>query len=358
MDCDDILQRAMAMQGSGTPFALITVVRAVSPTSATVGAKMIVEADGSFHGWIGGGCVKAVVQGVALDAIRTGRSRLVRISPDETPEEPGIDSFPMSCASGGTVELFVEAFVSAPLVLVAGASPTALAVVQFAEGIGLRVAHAENEGRFAVDPPFCISAYEGPLFSAVQPRWCVVATQGEGDGSALEAAMQTGAERVLLVASNRKAAKLLAELRERGWGSEELARRIEAPAGLPIGAAMPEEIGLSIAARLVQLRRSGDDQPPPRAADWPQGDAETEGAPQREASPESGGAIPSASAARSVASSVYGAIDPVCGKRVETKTAVRISYRGRAYYFCCLGCRSVFELLPEHYLRQRMVQQR
>jgi xanthine dehydrogenase accessory factor len=356
MDRDDTLQRAMEMQASGRPFAWITVVRAVAPTSATVGAKMIVEADGAFHGWIGGGCVKAVIQGVALDAIRTGRSRLVRISPDETPEEPGVDSFLMSCASGGTVELFVEAFVSAPLVLVAGGSPTGLAVVHFAERVGLRVAHADSEGRFAVDALFRISAYEGPLFSAMQPRWCVVATQGEGDGSALEAAMQTGAERVFLVASNRKAAKLFAELRERGRGSEELDSRIEAPAGLPIGAAMPEEIGLSIAARLVQLRRSGDDRPT-RPTDWPQGDAETGETPERAALPESGAPIPSTGASASVVSPVYGAIDPVCGKRVEAKKAVRISYQGRSYYFCCLGCRAVFELLPEHYLRQRMVQQ-
>lgn len=356
MDSDDLLQRAVAMRGSGRPFAWITVVRAVAPTSANVGAKMIVEADGSFHGWIGGGCVKAVIQGVALDVIRTGCSRLVRISPDETPEEPGIDSFPMSCASGGTVELFVEAFVSAPLVLVVGGSPTALAVVQFAERVGFRVAHADIEGRFAVDAPFRISAYEGHLFSATQPRWCVVATQGEGDDSALDAAMQTAAERVLLVASSRKAARLFAELRERGWGSEELTRRIEAPAGLPIGAAMPEEVGLSIAARLVQLRRSEDDRPT-RPADRPQGDAATRDTPEHAALPESGESLPSPGASASLVSPGYGAIDPVCGKKVGAKGAVRISYRGRTYYFCCLGCRSVFELLPEHYLRRWMVQQ-
>lgn len=48
MESDALLYRAASLKSERKPFALITVVRAVSPTSAKPGAKAIVEADGDL----------------------------------------------------------------------------------------------------------------------------------------------------------------------------------------------------------------------------------------------------------------------------------------------------------------------
>jgi Cu+-exporting ATPase len=46
------------------------------------------------------------------------------------------------------------------------------------------------------------------------------------------------------------------------------------------------------------------------------------------------------------------AIDPVCGMTVDTATAEhRSEYAGKAYYFCCGGCKHSFEKEPPKYLK-------
>jgi YHS domain-containing protein len=43
--------------------------------------------------------------------------------------------------------------------------------------------------------------------------------------------------------------------------------------------------------------------------------------------------------------------DPVCGMVVDPRTAAaQAVYGGQRYYFCCPGCRTVFERDPERYL--------
>ena len=45
-----------------------------------------------------------------------------------------------------------------------------------------------------------------------------------------------------------------------------------------------------------------------------------------------------------------GVTDPVCGMSVDPATAARADHDGRAYYFCCTGCRDKFRADPQHYL--------
>src|SRR5690606_17287419 len=86
--------------------------------------------------------------------------------------------------------------------------------------------------------------------------WIVVATMGEDDEAALEAAAASDARYIGLVASRKKGESLLAYLRSRGVDAERAAR-IKVPAGLDIGAVGAEELALSVVAEIVQLRRAG-----------------------------------------------------------------------------------------------------
>src|SRR5690606_18935662 len=86
--------------------------------------------------------------------------------------------------------------------------------------------------------------------------WIVVATMGEDDEAALEAAATSDARYIGLVASRKKGESLLAYLRSRGVDAERAAR-IKVPAGLDIGAVGAEELALSIMAEIVALRRTG-----------------------------------------------------------------------------------------------------
>jgi YHS domain-containing protein len=44
--------------------------------------------------------------------------------------------------------------------------------------------------------------------------------------------------------------------------------------------------------------------------------------------------------------------DPVCGMAVDEKTAKWTStYAGKAYYFCCEGCKKAFDRDPARYAK-------
>jgi xanthine dehydrogenase accessory factor len=55
---DDLLEQVVELKSQDKPFVLATVVACRPPTSAKPGAKAIVQADGSFHGWVGGSCAR------------------------------------------------------------------------------------------------------------------------------------------------------------------------------------------------------------------------------------------------------------------------------------------------------------
>lgn len=255
----DIWNTLTRLQAQGEPCAVVTVVRALSPTSGKPGDKAVVTADGTIHGWIGGGCVQPAVARTARDVLTTGEPRLIRVAPSESEErgEEGIVDFNMGCASRGTLDLFVEPMTVAPVLRIHGAAPTARHLAGLAARAGLEVqvlAPGTEAGDF--DGATRHAADHTVPADWPEPRWAVVATQGQGDRPALESALSGPAEAIALIASRRKADSLLASMAERGHAAERLAA-VHAPAGLAIGARTPVEIALAVLAQVVQWRRAG-----------------------------------------------------------------------------------------------------
>src|SRR6267378_1883203 len=137
-----LFARAAELESSGKPFALATVVAVQRPTSARPGASGIVHPDGTIEGWVGGSCAQPVVVREALRALADGQPRLLRLLKD-TPAEgrrgDGIVELVMTCHSGGTLEIYVEPHLPAPLLWVAGTTPIAAALVTLGAASGWRV---------------------------------------------------------------------------------------------------------------------------------------------------------------------------------------------------------------------------
>ena len=143
---DDILEQASAMQRDGQSCVLATVVRAESPTSAKPGAKALVSVDGEITGWIGGGCAQPAVLDTAKQVLADGQARLIRVSPKKgTTVEPGIIDFGMTCHSGGTLDIFLEAILARPALVIIGGSPVAQSLCVQAHHAGFAV-HAACPG--------------------------------------------------------------------------------------------------------------------------------------------------------------------------------------------------------------------
>jgi len=277
-----LLEMARELNGRGEAYALVTVVRAVAPTSAYLGAQAIVLADGTLHGWIGGGCAKGVVISAAQGAIETGEPKLVRISNDRIYPEEDVEHYAMACASNGSIELFIQPYSVRSALCVMGSTPAADEARFLAERLQIRL----------TDTPA-----EAPVV--------LIATQGQGDEQALEAALRSPAKQVLMIASQRKAEKLRAVMRLRGIDESQLAR-LQAPAGPDAGAKTPGEIALVAIVGVLALLRG-----------------------------------------RSQAAAEARFINPVCGMAVSIANPLHIEiYEGESYYFCCDGCRTTFQKEP------------
>src|SRR5262245_54502820 len=100
--------KAQELLEQNVPFATAIVVRAEKPTSGKPGDKALITADGTLYGWIGGSCSQPTVIREAQKALKEGRSRFIRLSPDPdklTPRD-GLMDFALTCFSGGTLEIY------------------------------------------------------------------------------------------------------------------------------------------------------------------------------------------------------------------------------------------------------------
>jgi xanthine dehydrogenase accessory factor len=313
-----LVARSRELAAAREAFVTATVVRVQHPTSVEPGSVALVLADGTIEGFVGGVCAEQSVRAYSLLAMQSDEAVLLRILPDSAREpsaaggevtaadvaaageeietgEEGVVTVRNPCLSGGAIEVFLEPSPPAPRVLMVGDTPTVAAALRIGPELGLEIVRSDGH-----DP----EPAGGDLA-------LVVAAHGRDELHALRCALEEGVPYVGLVASAKRGAGVLGELREAGV-SERLLERIDVPAGIPIGSHSAGEIAVSILARIVSVRRD----PARRAA-------------VREHAPV--------------------AVDPVCGMTVvataETPSVVR---DGETIYFCGEGCKSAFEAEGEH----------
>ncbi len=258
---ETVFDAARRLQQAGTPYALVSVIKALAPASARPGDKAVVTADGDLHGWIGGGCAQPTVVRAVRQALSDERAQLIRITPTADGHERDLGDvleFGMACHSGGTLELFVDPVLPRAQLVVIGASPVAQSLAQLAPRVGFAVTLVAHEADAAAYPD-AQQVIASDDAASVAPRvaagaWIVVATQGRRDVQALRLALALNARQISFVASARKAQVLKESLVAAGANAEAVAA-IVAPAGLHVSATTPQEIALSVLAAVVSHRR-------------------------------------------------------------------------------------------------------
>lgn len=371
----DLFELASSLTRRGVSFIVATVVRRDGLSSAHQGDMALVTADGEFYGWIGGGCTRPTVEREAMRALRERSPRLISLSSrPERDDRPGLLTLPMTCQSGGTVEVYLDPIFAAPRLVLYGRSPIVTALSALAAAIGYRIDVVDPDAR-ADEVPHAHRVFTDFAAPALIERdgaavMAVVASMSEHDELAVVAALQLVPSYLGVVASRRRFALLRDALVERGIATEALAS-IANPAGLALGAREAGEVAVSILAQVV-ARRNGvamvDEGnglsahcAPPELADPP---AAIESAkPHATARPRS--SLPISSPILSPAlppratDSVAGAnsssdggsaIDPVCLMTVAIADARHIgSWDDRSWYFCCSGCKTKFLANPQRY---------
>jgi xanthine dehydrogenase accessory factor len=298
--------RAQELTAHGEAFVTATVVRVEHPTSVEPGNVALVHEDGEIEGFVGGVCAQNSVRLYSLKAIERGEPLLLRILPDgpggsegedlgqEIRSDEGSVTVQNPCLSGGAIEVFLEPFLPAPRMIVAGDTPIAAALLRLGPEVGIEAVAGRGDD-------------SGSPVPHADDLAVVVAAHGRDERAILRAALEAGVPYVGLVASRKRGAAVLDALCEDGV-SQELLDRIDTPAGLDIGARSPAEVAVSVLASIIEVRRRRRDP-----------------AHRRTSSPAS-------------------AVDPICGMTVLVDVhALSIEHAGETHYFCGEHCRRAFE---------------
>jgi xanthine dehydrogenase accessory factor len=249
----NIFETLAACQADGTPAALAIIVETAGSTPQKTGAKMLVKADGSIVGTVGGGEVEAQVIQAALDVIREGAPRLLHLDLTEA----------AGYLCGGHLRVYLEPITSpAPLIIV-GAGHVGLALAALAGFVGFRVTLADDREinlPSGLAPSSLVKVEDyGHTFESLtidQHTFIVIATRGHHhDLETLAAALRTPAAYIGLLGSAKKRTAMAQALTDLGFSRNSLAR-VHTPVGLNLGALSPEEIAVSIVAQLITYRRN------------------------------------------------------------------------------------------------------
>lgn len=234
--------------GHGEHTAIAWVTELVGPNP---GAVLVVGSGRSRIGTLGDERLDAVVVREAAAELRVGRSctRHFGVHGESRRRE---------------VEVFVQAFVEPPRMIIFGAVDFTAALARVATFLGFRVSVVDAREVFATSDRF-------PMAHEVIAEWpdrylmtagtnlgprdaiCVLTHDHRFDVPAISAALRTPVGYLGAMGSRRTHGERVDRLREAGIDDAGLAR-VMSPIGLDLGATTPEETAVSICAEIVAMR--------------------------------------------------------------------------------------------------------
>lgn len=285
--------------------ALATVIATWGSAPRPRGSHMLVHEDGRFEGSVSGGCVEGEVLHAATATIADGQTRRLAfgVADDsawavglpcggniellvQPVAEPGFapglfDRIAEARAAGRAITLttevitgktrvgddpapghFVSRYAPPRRLIIVGAVQIAQSLAAIARELDVAPILIDPRGRFLTEERFpgvalddrwpddAISARKPDAATAV----ITLSHDPKIDDPALVAALNSPAAYIAALGSRRSHAKRVERLAALGISPEDL-ERIDAPAGLAIGAQGPAEIALSIAAGMIRAFR-------------------------------------------------------------------------------------------------------
>jgi xanthine dehydrogenase accessory factor len=257
-----VYEALMAAQADGLPAALATVIHTQGSMPRHAGSKMLVRADGSIVGTVGGGAMEAGVIAESIAALGDGQTRLKTYTLNSIEDgDPGV--------CGGTAQIFIEPIGVGPRLLVIGGGHVGRALAELGKWMGFYVIltddradfanpdHVPGLDRYVAAPPEAV----GDHIPIDRQTYIAAVTRGINiDLALIPALLKTEAGYIGLIGSRRRWALTEQALLEQGMTEAQL-KRVHAPIGLELEAETPREIALSIMAEIVMLRRGGTGQP-------------------------------------------------------------------------------------------------
>jgi xanthine dehydrogenase accessory factor len=247
---------------TGQSACVLTVIEARGSTPREAGTKMLLRADGSTAGTVGGGALEAAALADARKALADGESRVGRYALlGQTEQDLGV--------CGGEASVFIEVLQAKPTLLIVGAGHVGQPLAEFGHLLGFRTIVADDRPEFASVARFpqADELVVTPLAEltnrvTITPRtFIVIVTRGhEHDELVLRQVVSSPAAYVGMIGSRRKVRAVFERLLADGVPKADLAR-VYAPVGLRTGGQTPAEIAVSILAEIISAQHGGSGEP-------------------------------------------------------------------------------------------------
>ncbi|WP_407300252.1 selenium-dependent molybdenum cofactor biosynthesis protein YqeB [Raoultella planticola] len=250
----NIFSEAARLEEQNRPFALAQIVdsRGSTPRHS---AQMLIRADGTIVGTIGGGMVERKVIDEALVALSEKTSRMFH----GRMARNGTDAVGSDC--GGAMSVYISVHGLRPRLVLIGGGHVNRAIAQIAALVGFEIAVADIY-RESLNPDFfppSTQLLHAETFSCaldkldIGPDNFVLIATNNKDREALDWLITQPVAWLGLLASRRKVQVFLRQLRENGIAEDHIAR-LHAPVGYSIGAETPNEIAISVLAEILQVK--------------------------------------------------------------------------------------------------------
>ena len=247
-----IFSKAEELKNEQKRAALCIVVETKGSTPRKQGAKMIVFSDGTIYGTIGGGSIEKEAAEKAVDMIAAGKPAKLSFQLEE--------DLGMHC--GGYVEVYIEPLNPNQKIYIFGAGHIGKALAGFARELDFAVTLFDPREGIFNDPVFsrytCINQ---DYFKAIDEAvfddftYIVIVTPKHTFDEEILARVARKTHAYLGMIGSIRKVELLQErfLREKILTKEEMAT-IDMPIGLKFLVESPQEIAVSIAAKLIDVR--------------------------------------------------------------------------------------------------------
>jgi xanthine dehydrogenase accessory factor len=236
--------------------ALCIVIETKGSTPRKQGAKMIVFADGSIYGTIGGGSVEKEVAEKAVILIKTGKPEKCTFSLEK--------DLGMHC--GGYMEVYIEPIIPLKKLFIFGAGHIGRALAKFAKELDFAITLFDPRENIFLDKEFsyytCINEdYFKAIDKAVfdENTFCIIVTPKHSfDEDILAKIAKKQNAYIGMIGSTRKVELLKKRFIEEKILTKKELDKIDMPIGIKFAAETPQEIAISIIAKIIDVRNSAN----------------------------------------------------------------------------------------------------
>jgi xanthine dehydrogenase accessory factor len=247
-----VLEAAALRASGGVRGAMATVLERHGSAPGTAGQKLYLAEDGTCVGTVGGGAIEretlAALERVVADPLAKHEVRTFKLGAE------------LGMCCGGQVEMLIEPIDGVVPCLIVGGGHVATAAAPLLVKVGFAVTVVDAREGWGDEDRIpgvrCVNGEVDEVGKEVDARGvCLVMTHDHSlDQDAIEWALKRGFAFVGGVGSRAKAERTRQRLQAKGFSEADRAR-VRMPIGVEIGARLPDEIAVAIAAEMVAWRK-------------------------------------------------------------------------------------------------------